>query len=123
MRIGRALYAPEGASEEMEVAPSDLLQVSNLWCIAPNFARKIQWIYATDSATYAIFADSGTDLGFEAVRFSLNNNGETELVCKIIDLDEYIATSEYEFKSEREALDHLAKNYDEDFVSCWDIKN
>lgn len=124
MRISRALYAPEGASEEMEVAPSDLLQVSNLWCIAPDFARKIQWIYATDSATYAIFADPDTYLGFEAVRITVYSNGEAELNdCKIIDLDEYIATSEHEFKSEREAVYHLSQNWNEAIVARWDIKN
>lgn len=121
MKISRLMYAPKGASEEMEIASSDLLPVSNLWCIARNFARKIQWIYATSEATYAIFADPETYQGFEALCFVMGEHGEGELECKIVDLDEYIATSEHEFKSERDAVYHLSQNWGECLIPRWEI--
>lgn len=123
MRISRAVFAPMGASEEMEVAISDLLPVSNLWCIADKFAKKIQWIYAKGYDTYAIFADSDTDLGFKAFRISLGKNCEADLDCKIIDLHEYMTTNEYadKFNSEREAIAYLVENWGEAIASPWEI--
>ncbi|MCI6643292.1 MAG: hypothetical protein MSH18_03695 [Bacteroidales bacterium] len=121
MIISKAVSASNGGSIEMEVALSDLLPVSNLWCIADEFAKKIQWIYEKGGDTYAIFSDPDAIPSFEAVRLSRDENGKTELECLIIDLAEYIATSVHEFNSEREAIEHLVEHWDEAIVSRWDI--
>lgn len=98
-----------------------MLRASNLWYVSREGARKIQYLYNKGEDLFAIFAAPETEGGLEAL--AITKDGEEYLDKKIIDLSEYIATSDYEFETERAAIDYLVKNYDEYVAARWKIKD